>query len=174
MVETSEEYQDRLEKEKRRRNIKILRHALGLLLSTLLVLWIFFTRPTDINWILIIGLVVIYILYSLYRLLKGMNELYSLEDELHYEDGEIVKYNPRVQKSKKWIPIENVEEVYFNIEEKPDMLYVVHMEEGNKMADSFYKQRIEGKDDLMEDLKERSLLKEKPISYDQLKEIVQA
>ncbi len=169
MVETGEDYKEQLEKEQRRRNIKILRHSSGLVIMALIVTWIFFTRPMETNWILLMSLGIIYVVYAFYRLLNGLKKLYSYEDELHYEDGEIIKYNPRIRKSKNWIPIENVEEVYLKVEDKPNLIFVVYNEGGIKKADSFYKQRIKERDQFMEELEERSLIVDKPISFEELK-----
>ncbi len=97
----------------------------------------------------------------------------SLDDELHYEDGEIVKYNARQQKSKKWIPLESVEEVYLEVEGKPNLLFVVYIEDDIKRAESFYKQRIKGREEFMNDIEENSLLIKEPITFEELKEKVE-
>ncbi|MEF8835480.1 MAG: hypothetical protein V5A76_04930 [Candidatus Thermoplasmatota archaeon] len=172
MVETEEDYQELLQKEQRRRNIKILRHALGLIITSVLVIWVFLTQPMETNWILIMAVGIIYIIYVFYRLLDSMNKLYSLDDELHYENGEIIKYNPRIHKQKTLIPIENVEEVYLNVEDKPNLLFVVYQKDDLKRADSFYKQRIKERDKFMADLEERSLIADESVTFEQLKEKV--
>ncbi|MEF8833020.1 MAG: hypothetical protein V5A66_05855 [Candidatus Thermoplasmatota archaeon] len=173
MVETEEDYQELLQKEQRRRNIKILRHALGLIITSVLVIWVFLTQPMETNWILIMAVGIIYIIYVFYRLLDSMNKLYSLDDELHYENGEIIKYNPRIHKQKTLIPIENVEEVYLNVEDKPNLLFVVYQKDDLKRADSFYKQRIKERDKFMADLEERSLIVDESVTFEYLKDKVE-
>lgn len=172
MVESTDDYQERLKKEQRRRKIRMFRHSFGLILTVILLVYLFLFTNYSQQWMLLIVGGTIYIVYVLYKLVKEVKTFLALDDELHYEDGAIIKFNVRLKKTKKRIPIENVEEVYLNIEEKPDMLYVIYMEEGNKRADSFYKQRIKGRDDLMYELEKKSLLKEESISYDRLRELM--
>jgi len=169
MDKSVETYQELLDKEQRRRKIRIIRHSLGLTLMVIFVFLIVFLREIDTIWLVLMVGAIIYINYVLYRLINEVKTLYALDDELHYEDGEIIKYNVRSKKTKKWIPIEDVEEVYLNVEDRPNLLFVVYNEDSMKKADSFYKQRIKERDKFMADLKERSLVVDKPVTFEQLK-----
>jgi len=169
MDKSGESYRELLQKEQRRRKIRIIRHSLGITLMVIFVFLIVFLREIDTIWLILMVGSIIYINYVLYRLINEVKTLYALDDELHYEDGEIIKYNVRSKKTKKWIPIEEVEEVYLNVEDKPNLLFVVYNENGAKKADSFYKQRIKERDKFMADLEERSLIVDKPVTFEQLK-----
>ena len=173
MDKSGESYRELLEKEERRRKIRITRHSLGITLAVILILLILFLREIDTRSLIFLVGAMIYINYVLYKLISEVKTLYSLDDELHYEDGEIIKYNARSKKTKKWIPIEDVEKVYLNVEDKPNLLFVVYNEDGTKKADSFYKQRIKERDKFMADLEKRSLIVDKPITFEQLKEKVE-
>ncbi len=164
-------YGDLLRKEQRRRKIKIFRHSLGVAIMVAFVIYTLFSDYFDyyIRLLLVIG-AVIYASYELYKLTKNIRALFSLIDELHFDDGEIIKYNPNFRKTKKWIPIESVEKVYFNITDKPNSLFVVYEMDGNKFAESFYKQRILGREEFIETLKEKGLFRREPISFHDLKE----
>jgi len=167
-------YEEMLAKEQKRRRIKIFRHSLGFVIMVFFVFYIYFSDLADfyIRLILMIG-AVIYANYELYRLIKHVKAFLSLTDELHFEDGEIIKYNPDFRKTKKWIPIESVEKVYFNIIEKPNSLFVVYKKDGYKFAESFYKQRIKDREEVMEVLKERDLIRRKSISFQDLKDEIE-
>jgi len=169
MEKAGESYQELLKKEQRRRKIKMFRHSLGFTIMVGFLFYISFYHSLDYIWILIMVGAIIYANYEFYRLIKHVKAFYSLDDELHYEDGEIIKYNARSRKTKKWIPIENVEEVYLFVEDKPNLLFVVYEKDGAKMAESFYKQRIKQRDEFMKDLKESSLIVEEPVSFEELK-----
>ncbi len=169
MVKGGEDYSELLAKEQRRRKIKILRHSLGITLMVIFIILIVFLREMDRVSIVLVAVAVLYINYVFYRLFSDIKSMYSLDDELHYEDGEIVKFNVRSKKTKKWIPLENVEEVYLNVEDKPNLLFVVYEEDGSKRADSFYKQRIKERDKFLDDLEERSLIIDEPVTFEELR-----
>lgn len=168
------DYEELLAKEQKRRRIKIFRHSLGFAIMVFFVFYTFFSEYFDyyIRLLLMIG-AIIYANYELYRLIKHIKAFLSLTDELHFEDGEIIKYNPDVRKTKKWIPIESVEKVYFNIVEKPNSLFVVFEKDGDKFAESFYKQRIQDRKEFIEVLKEKDLLRRESISFQDLKEEIE-
>jgi len=169
MDQAGESYRELLEKEQRRRKIKMFRHSLGFTIMVAFVFYILFYYSIDIFWILVIVGILIYANYEIYRLIKQIKAFFSLDDELHYEEGEIIKYNARRKKTKKWIPIESVEEVYLNVEDRPNLLFVVYNEDGMKKADSFYKQRIKERDKFISDLEKRSLIVDKPVTFEELK-----
>jgi len=151
----------------------MIRHSVGITLAVVIIILLLVLREIDTRSLILVAGAIIYINYVLYRLVREVKTFYSLDDELHYEDGEIIKYNARSKKTKKWIPIENVDEVYLNVEDKPNLLFVVYNEDGTKKADSFYKQRIKERDKFMADLEKRSLIVDKPITFEQLKEKVE-
>ncbi len=167
-------YQELLGKEKRQKNIRITRYSIGLVIMVIFVFWLVFFGPTDMYRYAMLAVAIAYIVYALYRVLKGLNNLFSLTDELHYEDGELVKYNPKLRKAKKWIPLEKVEEVYFDIKDKPNLLFVVYRGKDGKKADSFYKQRIKDEEEFMEVLKEKSLISDESIKFEDLKKRVES
>ncbi len=169
MVEAGEDYRELLKKEQRRRKIKMFRHSLGFTIMIAFLIYILYYYPMDTLWMLVLVGVIIYANYEFYRLIKQIKAFFSLDDELHYEEGEITKFNVRRKKTKKRIPIENVEEVYLNVQDKPNLLFVVYEKNGAKMADSFYKQRIKERDKFMADIEERSLIVEEPVSFEELK-----
>ncbi|MBS3782744.1 MAG: hypothetical protein KGY66_04605 [Candidatus Thermoplasmatota archaeon] len=173
MVDAGEDYRELLKKEQRRRKIRMLRHSIGLTLMAAFLLWLFFYGPRGTTWILLSVVGVLYIIYVLYRLINEVKTFFSLDDELHYEEGEITKFNVRQKKTKKRIPIENVEEVYLNVQDKPNLLFVVYNEDEMKKADSFYKQRIKEREKFMADLEERSLIVDEPVTFEELKEKVE-
>ncbi len=173
MKDRDNNYEELLSKEQRRRKIKIFRHALGFAIMVGFLFYLAFYQTLDNIWILVMVGAIIYANYEFYRLIKQIKAFISLDDELHYEEGEIIKYNVRRKKTKKWIPIENVEEVYLDVEDKPNLLFVVYEKDGAKMADSFYKQRIKQRDEFMTDLKERSLIVDEPVTFDELREKVE-
>lgn len=168
------DYEEMVNKEQRRRRIKIFRHLLGMGIMVAFVIYTFFSDYFEyyIRLLLIVG-AVLYASYELYRVVKHSRAFLSLTDELHFEDGEIIKYNPDSSRTKKWIPIESVEKVYFNITEKPNLLFVVYEKDGNKFAESFYKQRIKDRSDFIETLKEKDLLRRESISFQDLKEKIE-
>ena len=169
MDKSVETYRELLDKEQRRRKIRIIRHSLGLTLMVIFVFLIVFLREIDTIWLVLMVGSIIYINYVIYKLISEVKTLYSLDDELHYEEGEIIKYNARRKKTKKWIPIESVEEVYLNVEDRPNLLFVIYNEDGMKKADSFYKQRIKERDKFISDLEKRSLIVDKPVTFEELK-----
>ncbi len=173
MVDKGSEYQKKLGKEMRRRRIKIFRHVIGIILMAVLIIWVVLSDYSGTAWFLLIGLGIAYIIYVNYKLIKDVKTFFAYTDELHFEDGEIIKFNSALNKTKKRIPIENVEEVYFDIEDKPNLIFVVYSEKGGKWADSFYKQRIKGEEEFMEVLKKRSLVNEKRIMFQELKQKVE-
>lgn len=173
MVKMGEEYQELLEKEQRRRKIKMLRYLLGIIILAIFVFYTVFYTTLDDLWLLLMVGAVLYINYELYRLIKQIKAFISLDDELHYEDGEVIKYNARRKKTKKRIPIESIDEVYLEVEDKPNLLFVVYNEDGTVKADSFYKQRIKKREKFMDVLEKKSLLADEPIRFEELKEKIQ-
>lgn len=169
----NEEYQEKLGKEKRRRNIRIIRNSLGMSLMIIFAIWLYFFGPEEMYRMPLFAASVVIILYYIYKLSQELQVFYSLVDELHFEDGELVKYNPRLHKTQNWIPIESIEDVYFNVEDKPNLLYVVYSEDGDKKAESFYKQRIKDEEKVRKALEKRSLIVEEPIAFEELKEKVE-
>ncbi len=171
MVKTGEEYQDLLKKEMNRRRLVMLRYVIGIVVMIGLALWIIFygERNTSSNLLLIVAFG--YMVYANYRLVKEAKTYLAYLEELHFDDGEIIKYNPGINKTKKWIPIEKVEKVYMNIEDKPNLLFVVYREsEDYRRAESFYKPRIKDEEEFMDVIKKRSLLDEEAITFEELKE----
>ncbi|MFW6064187.1 MAG: hypothetical protein ACOC8Y_01270 [Candidatus Natronoplasma sp.] len=173
MVDAGDDYRELLKKEQRRRKIKMFRHLLGFTIMIAFLIYILYYHPMDTLWMLVLVGVIIYANYEFYRLIKQIRAFISLDDELHYEEGEITKFNVRRKKTKKRIPIENVEEVYLNVQDKPNLLFVVYEKNGAKMADSFYKQRIKEREKFMADLEERSLIEDEPVTFEELKEKVE-
>lgn len=173
MVKMGDDYKELLQKEQRRRKIKIFRHLLGMIIMIAFSIYIIYFSPGTTLWIILLFGSLIYASFELFRMFNQIRTFISLDDELHYEDGEIVKYNARQQKSKKWIPLESVEEVYLEVEGKPNLLFVVYIEDDIKRAESFYKQRIKGREEFMNDIEENSLLIKEPITFEELKEKVE-
>ncbi|MEF8873707.1 MAG: hypothetical protein V5A88_03435 [Candidatus Thermoplasmatota archaeon] len=166
------DYEEMLQKEERRRKIKIFRHLGGIGLMAVVVIFLYLRIEGAVQIALIVG-AILYILYVLRALYKDASALFSLTDELHFEDGEIIKYNPEMRKTKKWIPLESVEKVYFNITEKPNLIFVVYTKDDWKRGESFYKQRIPEREKFIEAVKEKGLFENDPISFQELKEEVE-
>ncbi len=165
-------YEELLKKEKRRRKIRVFRHLAGIILMAFVILFLYFRTEGMVQIALMVG-GILYILYVLRALYKDASALFSLTDELHFEDGDIIKYNPDMRKTKKWIALENVEKVYFNITDKPNLIFVVYDLDGWRRAESFYKQRIPEREKFVEEVKEKGLFDNDPISFSELKEEVE-
>ncbi|MFP3872329.1 MAG: hypothetical protein ACOC55_05950 [Candidatus Natronoplasma sp.] len=166
------DYEEMLKKEKRRRKIRIFRHVAGIILMGAVVTFLYLSIEGMVQIALMIG-GILYILYVVYSLYKDASALFSLTDELHFQDGDIIKYNPDTRKTKKFIPLESVEMVYFNITDRPNLIFVVYDQDGWRRAESFYKQRIPEREDFIEAVKEEGLFENDPITFQELKEIVE-
>ncbi|MBS3816719.1 MAG: hypothetical protein KGY76_04055 [Candidatus Thermoplasmatota archaeon] len=167
------DYEEQVQKERRRRKVKMIRHGLGIALMAFFILFVYFTWSEGFTRLVLMVGGGIYLAYVLYSLYKDASAMFALTDELHFEDGEIVKYNPQVSKAKKWIPIENVKKVYFNISDKPNLIFVVYKKEGIELAESFYKQRIQEREEFIEELRERGLFEKESISFEELRDEVE-
>ncbi len=167
-------FQEKVKKERKRRKIRIFRHVAAILImAAYLVYRFFFDWDTGLAAVMLMAIAFLIIAYSAYSLYKDASAMSSLLDELHFEDGDIIKYNPNRKISKLRIPIENVEKVYFNIENKPNLLFVVYNSDIGKRAESFYKQRIRQRDKFIDMLKEKDLFRKDPILFKELKEEVE-
>ncbi len=163
------DYQELLQKEQRRRRIRIFRHIAGIILLGILVVYLYLNWKGDTNDILLTGVAVLMILYFIYASYKDGSALISLTDELHFEDGDIIKYNPDISKTKKRIPLENVLQVYFDVTDKPNLIFVVYDQKGWKRAESFYKQRILEREKFIKTVKKEGLFNNEPITFKELK-----
>lgn len=167
------DYQEDLEKEKRKRKTKIYRDILGIILMVIFAVVVTFYEDRYYYRMFYYIASAVYVTLISYFLLKKISEYRGLTDDLLIKNGDIVKYNSHQDKEKLRVPIEQVKEVYVNIEDLPRTLYVVYTQDGETYAENFYKTRINNKDKFFEMIDERDLKKEDSISYDKLKDMIE-
>lgn len=174
-IESDDEYEELLEKELKERKIRIIKYIFEIVIMLGLSIYIIFWSPRDTPWLILLGFSVVYVIFVNYRLVKGIKTYLAYGDELHFDEGEIIKFNSVLQKTKKRIPIEKVEAVYTDIQDKPNLIFVVHQEAKDyKKAESFYKQRINNKEEFISEIEEKSILKDEPMTFDELKSKIEA
>lgn len=169
---SKEKYKELLEKEKGKRKSRMKKYQFGLFLIAILFAVAYFI---NIDWTYRIILMVVIGFHGpifIYLIIKNLSLYYSLTDELRIEGDKITKYNPNQDKYKVRINIEDVENVYMNIEKRPNTFYIVYEEDGDRSAEGFYKERIPEKERFFEQMEERDLIIEDRISFPELKDIV--
>ncbi len=169
---SKEKYEELLEKEKEKRKSRMKKYQFGIFVVAILFGIAFFI---NIDWTYRIILMVIIGLHGsilIFLVIKNLSLYYSLTDELQIEGDKIAKYNPNQEKYKIWIDIDDIENVYMNIEERPNTFYIVYEVDGDRSAEGFYKERIPDKEKFFEIIEERGLVKEERISFPELKDIV--
>lgn len=169
---SKEKYEELLEKEKNKRKSRMRKYQFGIFVVAILFAVAFFI---NISWTYRIILMVVIGFHGtvlIYLVIKNLSMYFSLTDELRIEGDKIAKYNPDQNKYKIWINIDDIENVYMNIEKRPNTFYVVYEEDGNRSAEGFYKERIPEKKRFYIIMKERNLLIKERISFPELKDIV--
>ena len=169
---SKEKYEELLKKEMNKRKSNMKKYQFAIVIVAILFAVAYFI---NIDWTYRIILMVILGIHGtifIYLVIKNLSLYFSLTDELHIEGDKIVKYNPDQQKSKVWIKIDDIENVYLNIERRPNTFYIVYEEDGNRSAEGFYKERIPEKERFYDLMEERNLLIEDRISFAELKDIV--
>ncbi len=164
------DFDESLSREKRSRQIKNFRDLLGIILMSGMAVFFWFYEKDPIPRKPFLVITIIYIAGAGFFLGRRFVKYISLSDRLKFEDGDIIKFNPKYGGEKFRIPIESVEKVYQSIEEYPEIIYVVYRENGDKMAQKFIKSNIYDEEEFLESLKEKDLLIEESISYRDLKE----
>lgn len=172
MEKLQKDYKENLEKELKRRKMRIIRDLGVVLLSIIFATYLFvFEGRTNVNMLLIIVLVG-YAVITLYGLRKKLKLYYSYYDELRVKKGHIVKYNPKKGRVVLRIPFESITGVYTNIKNMPYTLYVLYETDGENKGEGFYKTRIKDEDKFNRFLKKRDLLNEEYFGLDDLMEII--
>lgn len=167
------DYKEDLEKEKRKRKTKIYRDILGISLMLVFVVVVSFYEQRYYYRMFYYIASIVYVVVISYFLLKRISKYRGLTDDLMLKDGDIIKYNSHQDKEKRRIPLEQVKNVYINIEELPRTLYVVYSKNGDIYAENFYKTRIKNEDKFFKAIEKRDLKREDSISYDELKEMIE-
>ncbi|MFW5928687.1 MAG: hypothetical protein ACOCSL_05720 [Thermoplasmatota archaeon] len=169
---SKEKYEELLEKEKNKRKSRMKKYQFGVFIVAILIGIAFFI---DIDWTYRIILIIVIGFHGsvlTYYIIKNLSLYYSLTDELKIEGDHITKYNPDQDKYKIWIKIDDIENIYMNIEKRPNTFYIVYEEDGDRRAEGFYKERIPEKERFFDLMEERNLVIEKRITYPELKDIV--
>ncbi len=173
MERSLEEYETNLEKELKRRKVRMYRDIGVLLLSAIFAVYLFmFGEGSNVNILLILVLIG-YSMITIYGLKKKLRLYHSYFDELRVEKRSIVKYNPKRDKVISSITFDSITKVYTNIKKMPYTLYVLYETEGEKKAEGFYKTRIKDEDEFRRVLKKKDLLNEEDVSVDDLMDIIQ-
>ncbi|MFP4050993.1 MAG: hypothetical protein ACLFVB_04560 [Thermoplasmata archaeon] len=165
-------YEELLEKEKNRRKSRMKKYQFGVFIVAILIGVAFFI---NIDWTYRIILIIVIGFHGtilIYLIIKNLSLYYSLTDELKIEGDHITKYNPDQDKYKIWINIDDIENVYMNIEKRPNTFYIVYEEDGERRAEGFYKERIPEEEKFFSLMEERDLMKNERISFPELKDIV--
>ncbi len=168
------DYEDDLKKEKKRRKRKMYGKLTGIVVMSIfiLVVSIYEARFYYLLFYYIAGFG--YIFFLGYRLMKEIGELRSLMDDMIIEGDYILKYNAKISSEITRIHIDDVEKVYYNIEELPRTLYVVHRENGDLKAEHFYKTRMKDKERFIDLVDSKNLLIEEPISFETLRDMIES
>ncbi len=168
------DYEEDLKKEKKRRKRKMYGKATGLIVMGifLVVVTYYETRFPYLVIYYVAG--VGYIFLLAYRLMKEIGEYRSLMDDLLIEDDHILKYNTSIAAEIERISIDDIKKVYYNIDELPRTLYIVYENDGDLMAENFYKTRIEDKDKFITMMENKNLLEKDPISFETLRGMIES
>lgn len=169
---SKEKYEELLEKEKDKRKSRMKKYQFALFVVAILFAAAFFI---NIDWTYRIILMVVIGFHGtllIYLIIKNLSLYYSLTDELRIEGDKVTKYNPNQDKYKIWIDISDIENVYMNIEKRPNTFYIVYDEDGDRSAEGFYKERVPEKEKFFDLMEERDLIIEERISFPELKDIV--
>ncbi len=168
------DYEEDLKKEKKRRKRQMYGKITGLIVMGIfiVVVSLYEDRFYHLMFYYIAGFG--YIFFLGYKLMKDIGQFRSLMDDMLVEGDHILKYNSRIASEITRIHIDDVEKVYYNIEELPRTLYIIHKENGDLRAEHFYKTRIQDKERFMELVKNRDLFIEEPISFETLKGMIES
>jgi len=168
------DYEEDLKKEKKRRKRKMYGRVAGIIVMGIFIAVVTFYE-TRFYYLLVYYIGGFgYIFLLSYRLMKEIGKYRSLMDDMLIEGDHILKYNTSIATEIKRISINDVKRVYYNIDELPRTLYVVYKNEGDLMAENFYKTRIEDKDKFIKMMEDRNLLDREPISIETLQGMIES
>ncbi len=174
MDDLDPEYEEDLRKEKKRRKRRIYGKIAGLVVMGIfiLVVTLYEDRFYYLLFYYIAGFG--YIFFLGYRLLKEIGQYRALMDDMLLEGDNILKYNAKIASEITKIDIDDIEKVYYNIEELPRTLYVVYKENGNLRAEHFYKTRMVNKENIIKTFEKRKILEREPISFETLQGMIES
>lgn len=172
MTSFYEEYESNLKKELKKRKHHIYRDIISMVLMLGFIIYIYFQALLTNLVMVTLILVIIYIMYSIYRLRKKISTYHSYMDDLHFEDGFIIKYSSSRDKEVMRIPLESIKVIYTNIKEMQWTMYIVYRTDEGYRAESFYKPRIRDKEDFYRFAKKNKLLHSEFVEVEEIQEIV--
>ncbi len=175
MASADGSYEENLAKELKDRKWSIYSDLLGLSILLFITIFLHFRFHMEneiIKLFLMIGLF-IYILVFFLRLRKKLLEYHSYMDDLHFEEGHVIKYSSSRRKEVLRISAEDVKAVYTNIKRMPWTIFVVYRTEKGLAAESFYKKRVRDKKKFYDFAKKNDLMHSDYIDIEELKETVE-
>lgn len=173
MKSSKEDYEELLNKEKRRRKIKIYRDVIGILIIGGFSIYLYFFGHGLSYRMIVIYFSIAYIIIVGILLFRKLAKYQSLMDDLLIDKGDIIKYNALQRSEKTRISVDEIEKIHFNITDLPNTFYIVYKREGNAYAENFYKERIEHESKFYDLIEGKGLIDEEPISFQELKEEIE-
>ncbi len=168
-----DKYKENLSKELRKRKIVIYREIVTLVALTVFAAVIYiFEDGTLLVYLIIFG-ITLYMAIVLFGLRKKIDVYHSYMDNLHVEDGHIIKYSSSRDKEVLRIPFSRIIDVYTNIKQMRWTIFIVYKTKDGLAAESFYKTRIRDKKKFQKFVKENNLLNKDPIDIEELQDILE-